>query len=184
MPDPIEFPYCHLHNPDVRYGGNIESFVSRTKLDTGETRQRVRYSQQLETCQVLLKLNTEEFDFWRNFVLYTLKQGTLPFKLNVPHGNWDNTLTERVVYMVGGKWKHKHIAFNHFDVTFTIEFLNPATLTPDQFSVFEDLECFSLGDFEQTLDGIQGTLDLIDIYTRDILPVHADEINNVVSPPV
>jgi hypothetical protein len=177
----IPYPHCAatggpLPRPDIRYGGAIDSFVARTKMDTGEFRQRARYSRQQEIVTIVLSLTHEEMDFFRNWMLYTLAQGTLSFNMDLPlGGNISNPFVSREVRIIEGKWKHKYQSHLHHKVTFRIEFLDTATLSADIFSVYTDLGTPNDPCDQFDLAAFEAAVDTLDIYTRDILPEHIDE---------
>jgi len=185
----IAYPHC-TENPsvgglpqlNVQYKGKVDSFVARTRMDTGEFRQRARYSRQLETVSATLILNHLELDFWRNWVMHTLAQGTLPFTIGLPlggSGEQGGILIDREVRIVGGQWKHTYMDFLFHKISFSMEFIDTSTMDPDIFSVYTDLgdisdpcDQFDLVAFEAAVALAETGAATIDEYTRNILPVH------------
>jgi hypothetical protein len=147
-------------------------------MDTGETRSRQRYSLQKEVVSANLKLTHPEMDFWRNWVMNTLQQGTLSFLIKLPLGGSGlpdgGILVEREVSIVGAVYTHAYLDYLFHRVSFKLEFLDSSTLSPDLFSVYTDLgdpsdpcDTFDLAAFEVAAAKI-------DVYTRDTLPLHME----------
>lgn len=188
----IVYPHCPetggpLPLLNVKYGGSIDSFVARTKMDTGEFRQRQRYSKQQETVKCTLILSHLEMEYWRNWTLYALKQGTLPFFINLPIGGDINIeeqiLIQKELRIVGGKWKHVYADFMFHRVTFTGEFLDTSTISGDIFSVYIDLgdpldpcDAFDLAAFELAVANAIPRVAVLDNYTRNILGPHVEVV--------
>ena len=178
----IAYPHCTgdasksaLPQFSIQYKGKVDSFVAQTQMDTGEIRLRQRYSTQKETVNATLILTHEEMDFWRNWVLYVLKQGTQSFMVKLPLGgntSGDGVLVEKEVNIVGGGYSHSYLSHLYHRVTFSLELLDTSTISPDVFSVYTDLsdpsdpcDNFNLLEFENATT-------YADTYTKLTLPYH------------
>lgn len=199
MASTIAYPHCRgdasksaLPQFNIRYRGKVDSFVARTQMDTGEVRSRQRYSLQKEVVGVTLELDHIEMDFWRNWVLYTLAQGTRSFNAFLPLGGdvaHGSGLTEKEVTIVGGTYNHNYIDHMHHRVTFSLEFVDTSTISPDLFSVYTDLsdesdpcDNFNLSEFESAVETAQTGVAVLDVYTRDTLPTHILPVLSVPAP--
>lgn len=189
MATDIAYPFCDdgsghsaLPQLNIRHRGKVNSFLARTQMDTGEFRSRRRYTLQREVVNATLILTNSEMEFWRNWVTYTLSQGTLSFLIDLPLGGTlggSGALAQKEVNIVGGVYSYQYLDFLSHRVTFALEFLDSSTISPDVFSVYSDLgdpsdpcESFDLGAFESATQFAEDEVAIVDNYTRNILPVH------------
>lgn len=138
-----------LPNPDNDLTAETSTASIRTKMDSGRTRVRRRFTTDYNTFRAGWTLNDVEYAVFKALFYYELKSGTEWFTINLPIG--DN-LTPCVARFSSIGYNARHVPAMHWKVTAELELQdNPITLTEDTLAALLFLEN-DLAGFEASND--------------------------------
>lgn len=121
--------------PDVTFGGNAQSSVTRTKMDAGTFRQRQRFTTGTRTYSATWTLTDEQWDIFQAVLAYELSNGADWFTIALPIGEGLTTCTAR---FVNGNYSHTHTGVLYWKVTAALEINSLSTLTEDDYQFLVD----------------------------------------------
>ena len=86
-----------IPNPQLGFGVTDSTAVVRTKMDSGRTRQRKRFTRDFRTMSASWKLSDVEYGYFQSIYRYALNSGTDWFTMNLPMGDGLKPYTVRFV---------------------------------------------------------------------------------------
>jgi hypothetical protein len=118
-----------LPSPTSDFGGEIDNTLQRTKMDSGYTLQRRRFTTGMQTLQVAWDLDEAQFAIFQGLLHHYLNDGADWFNMSLPLGNGFQTV---VVRFVKGQYKHRYVPVNRRKVTATLETENISVFSKAQ----------------------------------------------------
>lgn len=123
----FQYPETILPLPSFRYGIQAQTSVMRTKMATGRTRQRRRYTTDSEVAQISFDFTGGQYANFKAVWKFKLASGSNWFQMRLPVGD-GNLLTLATVRFTKD-YKASYATFDNFTVSGQIEFADSVTIT-------------------------------------------------------
>jgi len=104
--------------PSQAYSVKPEAPIRRTVMDTGRSRQRLRWSKRIRQVSVQWELTDAELNWFNGFYKFGTRSGELPFLLDLPFGG---TGCQRVQASFVGDYKVSMRGSFHWTVSARLE---------------------------------------------------------------
>ena len=123
----FQYPETIVPLPSFRYAVATQSSVLRTKMATGRTRQRRRYTADSEVGTVRFDFTGTEYSYFKAIWKYKIAAGADWFEMRLPLGD-GNLLTLAKVRFTK-EYKANYTTFDNWSVSGVIEFGESVTIT-------------------------------------------------------
>ena len=146
----FNWPENILPLPSYNFNVTHDASTLRTKLETGRTLQRKRYSGENETANVKFDLTQQEYALFKGVWVSMLNQGADWFTMRLPIADGAD-LTETDVRFITD-YKATHMPVGNWDITASIEFKETGSLSPEAINFlidnnFTSVSLIQLSDF-------------------------------------
>ena len=84
-----------LPNPTLSLSSKVTSAIARTQMETGRTRQRMRFTSQFRVVSASWELNDDEYALFQGVIRWKLSNGADWFTMSLPFGDGFKTYTVR-----------------------------------------------------------------------------------------
>ena len=117
------------HDFDVQADfANVQS-----KMDSGRIRQRPRFTKELELSSVRFDLTKSQYSFFKAVWVHEIGQGNDWFTMRLPLADGETLTLSEVRF--SSDYKANHAAAENWNISATIEFRDPATISEEVLSV-------------------------------------------------
>jgi len=123
----FQYPETILPLPSFRYSVKAQTSVLRSKMATGRTRQRRRYTTDSEIGQVKFDFTGTEYSYFKAVWQYKIAAGADWFDMRLPLGD-GNLLTLATVRFTKD-FSARYATFDNWTVSAPIEFADATTIT-------------------------------------------------------
>tara|TARA_R110000772_G_scaffold226248_1_gene336901 strand:- start:80 stop:487 length:408 start_codon:yes stop_codon:yes gene_type:complete len=123
----FQYPETILPLPSFRFSAQAQSSVMRTKMATGRTRQRRRYTTDSEVGKVRFDFTGTEYSYFKAVWKYKIAAGADWFDMRLPLGD-GNLLTLATVRFTKD-FSANYSTFDNWTVSAPIEFANSVSIT-------------------------------------------------------
>ena len=113
-----QWPESTLPAPSNVFAGQIDSATIRSTLDSGETRQRNRFSAETSIYQVTWQFTDSERAIFKAVVKHKLNSGADWFMISLPVNFGLETVKARII---NGSYSEQHNLVLNWDVSVTLE---------------------------------------------------------------
>lgn len=120
----ITWPENVLPHPSISYKSKNSSNLAVSRFDIG-TRQRRRFSADIEEIAVMWNLSHLEYAYFRTFVREDLAQGSKPISISLVTPLGLERITAKII---GGDYSVSYKGFRTYDVSAKLEVINPPIL--------------------------------------------------------
>ncbi len=91
----FDFTATDLPAPTIDLSSKVTSSIARTKMETGRTRQRARFTSQFREVSAAWELDDDEYALYQGIVHWKLSNGADWFTMSLPFGDGFKTYTVR-----------------------------------------------------------------------------------------
>ena len=120
------WPETILPLPSVNYKSDTTGNLLVQQMEVG-TRQRRRFSKDIEMVSVVWNFTQIQYSYFRTFVHETLEQGSKPISITLLTSNGLERVNARII---GGEYSSAYKAFRSYDVSAKLEIIDPPNLDP------------------------------------------------------
>ena len=123
----FQYPETILPLPSFRFSSSTQGSVIRTKMETGRTRQRRRYTTDSEVGKVSFDFTGTEYSYFKAVWQFKIAAGADWFDMRLPLGD-GNLLTLATVRFTKN-YSARYATFDNWNVSAPIEFAESVTIT-------------------------------------------------------
>lgn len=113
-----QFPETILPAPSVQFSGSIMPAVTRSKMDSGEIRQRARFIEEGTTYKVVWNFNDFQRAFFKGIFKNKIDNGSAWFLITLPSSGG---LSQTKARIVGGEYSETHLSNFNWQISLTLE---------------------------------------------------------------